>query len=145
MANVIDADEYGKFIAGLPAQLEPSLVANEAMSTAYFKARQRGWLADALISEGNRQLGSNGGVGSIVARFRMLATQTPVERAGEQRPERVPYVREDLAPIPFEWYQERSALLRRIGRGGFTADAAGNEMKALILRQKASRDADPFA
>jgi hypothetical protein len=115
------------------------------MSTAYFKARQRGWLAEALASEANRQLGSNGGVGAIITRFRMLATQIPVERAGEQRPERVPYVREDHEVIPFEWYQERAALLRRIGKGGFSEDAARREMNSLIARQKASRDVDPFA
>ena len=145
MSNVIDAGEYQVFIAALPASLEPSLVTNEAMSTAYFKARQKGWLADALSSEANRQLGTNGGVGAIIARFRMLATATPVERAGERRPERVPYVREEAEVIPFEWYQERSALLRRIGKGGFTQDAAFREMHALIARQKASRDVDPFA
>ncbi len=100
---------------------------------------------DVLTAEAIRTLDSGGRIGAVVERFRMLATVRPAQRAGEQRPERVQFRALEWTPIPFEWVQERVALLHRIGNGGFTADAAEAEMRALISKQNASRDVDPFA
>jgi hypothetical protein len=142
--NVIDADEYARFVAALPRQYEADLVTTSSVSTGYFKARQMGWDEDVLTAEAIRTLDTGGRIGAVVERFRMLATIRPSIRSGDQRPERVPYKRPSTEPIPFEWYQERMGLIRRIQKGGWTVDAAEREMQALMDRQNASRDVDPF-
>ena len=151
--ELIAAEEFAVFVAELPREIEPRLVDGDGVPTAYFKARQRGWTFLDLVAEAKRVLDSGGGVGLIIGRFTALSQVDPVDRsaagtAGEHRPERVRFMPPPPAPtIPFAWWRERVALLSRISKGGFTADAAGREMETLIADQKnrERRENDPFA
>ncbi len=149
--ELIGAEEFALFVAELPRAIEARLVDGDGVPTAYFKARQRGWTFLDLVEEAKRVLDSGGQVGLIIARFTALANVSPVDRAAgsqaERRPERQKYQPPAVATIPFEWWKERVALLTRIGKGGFTREAASREMDALIHEQKMRerRETDPFA
>lgn len=144
---IVDSAAFSRYVAAMPETLEPALVRDDVVSTAFFAALRAGWAEDALISDAQTAVRRGGEVGVLVMRLRNLASHPPVDRTRVKgRPEWQRYSPTEAAYVPPEWVAQRRALLSEIGAAKLDPDAAEAAMKALIASQNAREeaDSDPF-
>jgi hypothetical protein len=148
MVVIVDSESFSRFVAALPEPMEPALVRDDTVSTAFFAALRAGWPEDALISDAQTAVRRGGEVGVVVLRLRNLTANPPVDRSRVKgRPEWQRYSPTEAAYVPPGWVAERRALLSEIGASRLDPDAAEAAMVALIRSQNAREvaGADPFA
>lgn len=132
---LVDAASFGRFVASMPPSLEPDLVKDDTVSTAFFNALRVGWTEEQVTSDAVACVGRGGGVGLIITRFRTLATRNPVVRTPAGPRDR--YVPPEVPIIPSIWAEERRGLLREIQDNHVGPDDAEYMMKQLIAEQRA--------
>lgn len=132
-------EDYAELVAALPASHEIDLMNSEALSTAFYACRRKGWSVEQLIGDAIHTVGRQG-VGGVITRFRGLSQHTPVNRT---RPSVERYRPDPPAEkVPDEWIDERMALLHRIGAERIGEDEAGTLMRDLIAEQRARGGTD---
>jgi hypothetical protein len=135
----------------MPDAMEPALVRDSVVSTAFFAALRAGWSEDALIDDAKSSVRRGGEVGVLVLRLRNLAANPPVDRSHVGgRPEWQRYSPTEVAYVPPQWIAERRVMLGEIAANRLTPDEAEACMKTLIASQNAREavepvGADPFA
>lgn len=133
-----DPEDYQTLIAALPAEHEIDLTNSEALSTAFYAARRKGWTVDQLVNDAVMTIG-RGGVGMVLTRFRGLSQHSPVTRGGRQAPP-PRYQYENLPRLPDRWVEERTAVLHRIAAERPDPETAAQWMRDVINEQRSGED-----
>ena len=128
-----DPEDFKELVARLPAQHEIDLMNSEALSTAFYACRRKGWTTEQLVGDAMYTIGRQG-VGGVITRFRGLSQHVPVER--RTTPTKHYHPEPFIERLPSEWVEERSALLQRIAAERPGEETAHRWMRDLIARQR---------
>ena len=138
---MLDEDQrreaFAALVAQLPAAMEPDLLANAIVSTAFFGALEAGWTVEALTGDLLSTMSRAGGsMGIVVSRFRSLAEHPPTaaDKRREAKPKAPRWVPDPVNLLTPQTAHARVSVLRKATEGHFTPEGAEAAMREALRR-----------